>query len=225
MSPLPEEYIDVLRRLLAAQARGEFQRESLRYTTGGFFLRAGETAIPVDEESLNELVSLGLIRWAIEPFSGYVTEQGRTTVSLHERASAAAHPPTTDDIYTIVIADPQLRERCHDLLAASDHYDRAIAQACLVLEHRVRSLAKADATVTAVPLMEQAFSPKDGPLPLSPIPQEQLGAMQIYRGMMAFFRNSTGHHIVDSWSRDDAVRFVGWVDLLLKLAESANPTS
>jgi hypothetical protein len=35
---------------------------------------------------------------------------------------------------------------------------------------------------------------------------------------MAFFRNSSGHHISDKYSRGQALRFVIYVDLLLDLA-------
>ncbi len=63
--------------------------------------------------------------------------------------------------------------------------------------------------------MEQAFSPKKGPLRLSEHEKEQVGAMQIYRGVMAFFRNAAGHNLVESYTQEDALRFVVFVDLLL----------
>lgn len=120
----------------------------------------------------------------------------------------------------IQIVDDELRRRCSDLLAADAHFDRAIRESCVVLEDRVRKAIRADATLTAVPLMERAFG-TSGLLKLSEIEQEQIGAMQVYRGMMAFFRNSAGHHLADHYTREDALRFVLWIDQLLGLVQVA----
>lgn len=116
-----------------------------------------------------------------------------------------------------LIADDDLRRRCVDLLASSGDYDRVIREACVVLEDRVRAKVGAESKVTGVPLMESAFSPQAGPLQLSPVREEQIGAMQLYRGVMAFFRNAAGHRLSDTYSQDDALRFVAFVDLLLAM--------
>ncbi len=102
-----------------------------------------------------------------------------------------------------------------DLLAADTHHDRVIREACVILEDRVRKTLGAGKDVLGVSLMEQAFSPKKGPLRLSEHEKEQVGAMQIYRGVMAFFRNAAGHNLVESYTQEDALRFVVFVDLLL----------
>lgn len=120
-----------------------------------------------------------------------------------------------------LIADEELRRRCEDLLVAESDFDRVIREACVILEHRVRSTIKADDKLTAVPLMELAFSPKNPRLRFSTIEPEQLGAMQLYRSIMAFFRNTTGHHLIDTYTQDDALRFVSWIDLLLTMLKKA----
>jgi hypothetical protein len=76
-----------------------------------------------------------------------------------------------------LVADYELRQSCEDLLAADAHYDRVIREACVVLENRVRSAARVGKSVVGTSLMEQAFSPKRGPLRLSGHDQEPLGAM------------------------------------------------
>jgi len=38
---------------------------------------------------------------------------------------------------------------------------------------------------------------------------------------MGFFRNPTGHHLTETYTREDAVRFVAIVDLLLALSARA----
>jgi uncharacterized protein (TIGR02391 family) len=118
-----------------------------------------------------------------------------------------------------LIADEALRRRCEDLLTAEEHYDRAVREACVVLEDRVRKAIGAGKNVVGTSLMERAFGPKTGLLRLSDQDQEQLGAMQIYRGIMAFFRNAAGHNLVDYYTREDALRFVVSVDLLLAMVD------
>lgn len=128
--------------------------------------------------------------------------------------------PSQPLLYSL-LTDTELRARCLDLLSAQSHYDRAIREACVILEDRVRQAANATKTLVGVSLMEQAFGPKDGPLRLSDVSQEQVGAMQIYRGIMAYARNPAGHNLTDRYSQLDAMRFVGFVDLLLSMVERA----
>jgi uncharacterized protein (TIGR02391 family) len=151
----------------------------------------------------------------VSPPQRDVQEAWREVAKLRRELQLAkqAHPS--------FIADEELRRRCEDLLVAEKHFDRAILQACVVLEDRVRSVIGADAHITGVPLMEMAFSPRNPQLRFSAVEQEQLGAMQLYRGTMAFFRNVVGHHIIDTYTQDDALRFISWVDLLLTMLKTA----
>ena len=121
-----------------------------------------------------------------------------------------------------LIADDQLRRRCEDLLTADEHHDRVVREACVILEDRVRKTIGADKGLVGVPLMQKAFG-KNGLLRLSEQDQEQVGAMQIYSGVMAFFRNAAGHNVVDSYTPEDALRFVVFVDLLLGMVDRAIP--
>ena len=70
--------------------------------------------------------------------------------------------------------------------------------------------------------MEIAFSPKKPVLRFSELEQEQLGVMQLYRGTIAFFRNTAGHHLIDTYTQIDALRFVVWVDLLLAMLKTVS---
>lgn len=123
----------------------------------------------------------------------------------------------------LLIADDDLRQRCEDILSAEKHYDRVIREACVILEHRVRQAIGADSHLIGTALMEQAFNPKNGVLRLSTHEPEQRGAMQLYLGIMAFFRNPAGHQIAnDTYTQNDALRFVLWVDVLLKMIATAS---
>ena len=115
-----------------------------------------------------------------------------------------------------LIADDELRQRCEDLLVAEAHHDRVIREACVILEDRVRKATGARKDMVGVRLMQMAFG-KNGPLRLSENAQEQSGAIQIYSGVMAFFRNAAGHNLIDSYTQEDALRFVVFVDLLLAM--------
>ncbi len=116
-----------------------------------------------------------------------------------------------------LIRDAELRRRCVDLLTAEGDHDRAVREACVVLESRVRVAIGAGDDAIGTALMEQAFSPKAPKLRLSTVEQEQLGAMQIYRGVMAYYRNPTGHRVRDDFEREEALRIVAWIDHLLLL--------
>jgi uncharacterized protein (TIGR02391 family) len=120
-----------------------------------------------------------------------------------------------------LIHDEELRTRCSDLLAAGGQYDRVIREACVILEDRVRKVAGFGKDKLGTSLMQAAFSAKGGPLQLSSHEQEQVGYMQIYTGVMAAFRNAAGHNVVDSYTQEDALRFVSTVDLLLDMVSRA----
>jgi len=34
------------------------------------------------------------------------------------------------------------------------------------------------------------------------------------------FRYTTGHHLIDTYTQDDALRFVAWIDLLLSMLKT-----
>jgi uncharacterized protein (TIGR02391 family) len=173
------------------------------------------------------------------PASGhlYITESGRRVLEVVETAQRPQ--PDAQEAYLEVarlkrrlqiaerslpslIADDELRQRCEDLLAADAHHDRVIREACVILEDRVRKAIGTGKDVVGVSLMQKAFSPNKNLLRLSAHDQEQLGAMNIYSGVMAFFRNAAGHNLIDTYSQEDALRFVVFVDLLLGMVGRAS---
>lgn len=121
-----------------------------------------------------------------------------------------------------LIADEELRRRCLDLLIADAHYDRVIREASVILENRVRQTIGAAPDLVGVALMDQGFRQESPKIRLSDVPNEQTGAHHLYRGIIAFFRNSTGHHVSEEYSQEDALRFLVMVDLLLGLITRSN---
>lgn len=168
------------------------------------------------------------------PDSGliYITESGRRALEVVETAQRPQRDAQeawvevarlrrrlqiAERSLPSLISDDELRGRCEDLLAADAHHDRVVREACVILEDRVRRAIGASKSLVGTSLMERAFGPKSGLLQLSDEDQEQLGAMQAYRGVMAFFRNAAGHNLIDSYTQEDALRFVVFVDLLLTM--------
>jgi uncharacterized protein (TIGR02391 family) len=118
-----------------------------------------------------------------------------------------------------VIRDDDLRRRCADLLAAEGDYDRAVREACTVLEDRVRKLVGAPNALIGTRLMDSALWGSSRELRLSDHDGEQEGAWQMYRGLMAFYRNPVGHRLHDDLDRTEALHVVSWIDHLLWLID------
>ena len=114
------------------------------------------------------------------------------------------------------IADDALREACLDLLNGKSRFDRAVNQALIVLEDRVRTMTGLPETMVGKALMNKALG-EDGPIILSSIAPEQDGSRLHFMGMYGMLRNPTGHRIIRTYDREDAVAVVLYVDFLLKL--------
>jgi len=123
-----------------------------------------------------------------------------------------------------LLQDEDLRLRCLDLLAARSRYDRAINQATLVLEDRIRRKAKPPTPMTGEHLVNFAFKDEMSKTVLqvrSGQADDQRGFTQILRGIVPAFRNHTHHHVSDSFSREEAILVVGFIDVLLRVIESS----
>lgn len=123
-----------------------------------------------------------------------------------------------------LIQDEELRGRCDDLLAASSKFDRAINQATLVLEERIRTKAIPTAALVGENLVNFAFK-DDLSKTILQVPggtaDDQRGFVQILRGLVPTFRNKTHHHVVNTFSREDAMRVCGFIDVLLRVVDGS----
>jgi uncharacterized protein (TIGR02391 family) len=126
-----------------------------------------------------------------------------------------------------LILDPVLLERCQDLLMARSNFDRAINQATQILEDRIRTKAAPPKKLTGESLVGFAFNEDLSKTVLrveSEDPDDQRGFTQILRGVVPAFRNKTHHHITDTLAREDAMRIVGFVDVLLRVVDKSTNT-
>lgn len=188
-----------------------------------------ETAIAACERSFGWSECRGMVFPPEPPGGGeaywklvqVVAEQEAAKLAAEARNSGVRVGARADAVLLATLSDDQLRQRCLDLLGAEGEYDRVISVACTILEDRVRAAIGAPNHLVGIQLMQRAFSARAPHLRLSDELPEQVGAMEMYSGTIAFFRNSTGHRIVPSYTREDAIHFLMWIDLLLKMVGEA----
>ena len=121
-----------------------------------------------------------------------------------------------------LIHDSTLLARCRELLLARSYFDRAVNQATQILEHRIRTKANPPKKLTGENLVGFAFN-EDITKSLLRVEsgdaEDQRGFTQILRGIVPAFRNKSHHHITDSLSREEAMRIVGFIDVLLRIVD------
>lgn len=114
-----------------------------------------------------------------------------------------------------LIHDSELRTRVMDLLKAKGKFDRVIREATTVLDHRIKSLSGLKGNSLHVITRAINQEPSKAVLEISNEPSQQEGFFNIYKGIFLAFRNATHHELTDRFTREDALKFCGFVDLLL----------
>ena len=113
------------------------------------------------------------------------------------------------------IKDTILKSRCSDLLSLENHFDRVINQATQVFEDRIRELSGLG-KLTGEALVTQAIgTTPDKIIRFSTDHSEHSGYYFICRGIVAAFRNPTHHKIIDTITREEALKFCGFIDTML----------
>ena len=122
-----------------------------------------------------------------------------------------------------IIQDPELKDRCSDLIKRPRNHDRVFREATTVLEHRIKSLSNITQRLNPQPLISKAISPDPtrAILVVSSEPSEQEGFYKICSGIEATFRNRTHHEISDKMTRYDAIKFCSFIDSLLQILGDA----
>jgi uncharacterized protein (TIGR02391 family) len=144
------------------------------------------------------------------------------TVATMERRSTSRRNVLKGAI-ELLIHDEQLRSKCADILLARSNFDRPINQATLVLEDRIRKKVRPPIPMVGETLVNYAFNEKLEKTRLrvaSAQAEEQRGITIILRGFVPAFRNITHHHIVDTFTQEDAIRTCVFIDLLLRVVDS-----
>ena len=121
------------------------------------------------------------------------------------------------------IQDQELKDRCLDLLSAVANFDRVINQATLILEDRIRKKSEIPERLEGVKLINKVLNQDFNKtiLKISDDSDEQRGFCDVCRGIMSTFRNPTHHYITDKFTREDALKFCGFIDIILSILEKA----
>lgn len=121
-----------------------------------------------------------------------------------------------------LIEDEELYSRCRGLIKASKHFDRALREATTVLEDRIKNLSGLEG-MKPVNLVGKALNPNPpgAVLKISSKKSEQEGFFNICKGLMLSFRNPTHHKLSDEFTRQDALKFCGFIDSLLRILGQA----
>jgi uncharacterized protein (TIGR02391 family) len=132
------------------------------------------------------------------------------------------HGPTiTGATIDGLLQDQQLRGRCKDLLLAKKHFDRAFREATTVLDDRLKTKTGIK-NMNPANLASKVLNPQNPVIEVSKEQDEQDGFHIICKGIMLAFRNPAHHSLSDKFSREDALKFCGFIDTLLGTIEQAD---
>lgn len=123
------------------------------------------------------------------------------------------------------IQDAELQRRCGDiLLESSGAFDRVINQATQILEDRIkRKSGLQDTQLIGLPLVSKAIHSKleTTILKFSDTPEIQEQYSALFKGIIGVYRNPTHHGLEYECSREDALKFCAYIDLLLTEVDKA----
>jgi len=125
---------------------------------------------------------------------------------------------------TEIIKDPELKDRCVDLLKRPRNHDRVFREATTILDQRIKTLSGITQKLNPQNLIGKAISPDPtkSVLVISSDPAEQEGFYKICSGVGLLFRNRTHHEISNKLGRDEAFKFCGFIDSILLILNDAD---
>jgi hypothetical protein len=131
-------------------------------------------------------------------------------------------PAISDQTIRALIHDQQLYGRCKDLFRAKRHFDRVIREATTLLDDRLKAKTGIQ-NLNPENLVGKAVNPdlSKTVIEVSSNPAEQAGFHNICRGIMLAFRNRAHHSLSDAFTREDALKFCGFLDTILGMIDNA----
>lgn len=162
---------------------------------------------------VQEQVRSGLPHLFATPVSAKTERKGTGKSTRHVSPLRAA--------IDYLLDDDELKRRCGDLLTARGSFDRVFREATTVLDHRLKKLAQIKGHMQPADLVAKVLHPNKAILVISDHESEQEGFFNICKGLMAAFRNPTHHALDDRLTREDALRFCGFIAALLAILARA----
>jgi len=141
--------------------------------------------------------------------------------ALREEVDSLKSQLAGAEVRSLDVVDDELRDRCLDLLMRPDKADTAVREATVILEDRIRRIARLGTDSYGVGLVDKALNPKTGSLHFGRPQREREGLHQLYRGAIGFFKNPASHRIIEDYDVARARQVVGLIDLLLFLLRDA----
>ena len=132
--------------------------------------------------------------------------------------------PAADPRPVLVIRDDMLRDRCSDLLAAPENYDRVLREATTILEDRMRGAVEHERLIVLLPsaadqsgdrLVNTLFNPTNPVLSISDDRARRVAFRNMLAATIGYLRNTSHHAIDDQTAWSWAWSVVGLVDQLL----------
>lgn len=140
----------------------------------------------------------------------------------HKKERKAARPVSgLRAAIDYLLSDDELKRRCTSLLTAKHSFDRVFREATTVLDDRLKKLAQIKGKINPDALVAKTLHPSRAILVVSEYDDEQEGFFNLTKGLMAAFRNPTHHSLNDKLTREDALRFCGFIDAMLTLLGQA----
>ncbi|HVA17122.1 MAG TPA: TIGR02391 family protein [Candidatus Dormibacteraeota bacterium] len=115
-----------------------------------------------------------------------------------------------------LLSDPELHDRCRDLILARRHYDRVVREATTVLDDRLKTVSGiSNMNPSALVGKALAPDPAKAVIIISHEKDEQEGFFYTCKGVMQTFRNKAHHTLSNAFTQADALKFCGFIDTIL----------
>jgi uncharacterized protein (TIGR02391 family) len=190
--------------------------------------RASKSAVSSLAAQLLWARELGLgIAYALNRAGSAVQEEVRSapaaalpstnhTSTRQLRAIKRGKEPNPAAAIDFVLQDPQLRDRCRDILLAKKHYDRVVREATTVLDDRIKKISGITG-MNPGPLVAKALAPDPSRavIVVSSEKDEQEGFFFVCKGVMQAFRNKAHHTLSSAFTQAEALKFCGFIDTIL----------
>jgi uncharacterized protein (TIGR02391 family) len=144
------------------------------------------------------------------------SSRGFATAPKHSPRTRLRKDPNLAATIPFVLEDPELRDRCRDLILARRHYDRVVREATTVLDNRLKKLTGIS-HMNPADLVGKVLAPDPtrAVITISTEKDLQEGFFSICKGVMQAFRNRAHHNLSNSFTQADALRFCGFIDTIL----------
>ena len=214
--------------------------KSLKYIRERVSKRARRMSVTSEEALLLWAKELGIgTSHAFRQLEPHMQEQVRALTSPPSEVSKDTVQPavgpseifrSSDPMMSAVdllVEDSELLSRCKDLLRRGRHLDRVVREATTVLEDRIRNLSGITDPLRPVELVNRALNSDRNRaiLLFGSTPNEQQGFHSICRGVVLAFRHKAHHRLSEDVNKEDAVKFLAFIDMLLGLLATTQKRS